>query len=121
LKIGEPCYGGGCVTKYCFNAILPGGVIPVGVCACNPSNNAGCKGLYKCDFLPLVEIGHLTAFLQWAQPVAKAMRSVSQTVVSADSVSAMKTSMTFLALKMRNALLKKVMDMSARHLNRNWD
>jgi hypothetical protein len=33
----------------------------------------------------------------------------------------MKTLITFLGLKMRNALLKKVMDTSARHLNRNWD
>jgi hypothetical protein len=69
----------------------------------------------------LVENGHLTAFVEWAHPVAKAMPSVSQTIVSAASVSAMKTLMTFLALKMRNALLKKVMDMSARHPNRNWD
>jgi hypothetical protein len=69
LKIVEPCYGGGCVTEYCFNAILPGGVIPAGVCACNSSNNAGCKDPYKCDFSPLVEIGHLTAFIQWAQQV----------------------------------------------------
>ena len=64
LKVGEVCYGGGCETDYCFNAVLPGGITPAGVCSCNPTTNAGCtESEEECAFSPLVDIGPPGCFL----------------------------------------------------------
>lgn len=36
-RIGDVCTGDGtCDTDYCFNAVLPDGAVPAGVCSCNP-------------------------------------------------------------------------------------
>ena len=62
-KIGQPCYGGSCETDFCFNAELPGGIIPAGVCSCNPTTNVGCMDPMECAFSPLIDIGPPDCFL----------------------------------------------------------
>ena len=47
LKIGEPCYGGGCETGYCFNAVLPDGTRPAGICSCSPRIRVRCLPSFR--------------------------------------------------------------------------